>query len=370
MIADINKEDLEEDIQIKVLKQVRQAGLNRADSKLIDKAIMKSTEQITKSQKRINDEYEGESKDPHNDDVQEQFGLEEEKRAKSHNGNAPNSDEPPEHDGVPKLNFLKILGAKANSIIKKAVEDKRNDEIDESIIQRQSILPDNETHFLDIKKTRSHNPKMHPQNELDLDEINMSKQQINNDQLHFTSVKRRVSGRTEINKLSLSKYNRQVSQLPYMRAVPEKKTVRDGAMTLAPKSTKTINLIRMVTNRAIKNVSERPEQDDQNLKQPSNNINLFQKSFQKFKRKVADNINDFQKLKPETKTKINNVIKIEQSIKFRLTRHIMNRMDIFSRFFFPIIFTLWFNFSLFFLDYNYPRFVILNMLTISTLVCK
>ena len=54
--------------------------------------------------------------------------------------------------------------------------------------------------------------------------------------------------------------------------------------------------------------------------------------------------------------KINKIIDIEQSIAFRASRHIMNRLDIFSRFFFPIVFSSWFNFTLFFLDYDIGKF--------------
>jgi hypothetical protein len=92
------------------------------------------------------------------------------------------------------------------------------------------------------------------------------------------------------------------------------------------------------------------------------NNNDFQKSFQKLKSHFREHNEDFEKLQPDTKKLINKVVEIESSKKFRLTRHFMNRLDIFSRFWFPIIYILWLNISLFMLDNDLIRFSILNLI--------
>jgi hypothetical protein len=97
-----------------------------------------------------------------------------------------------------------------------------------------------------------------------------------------------------------------------------------------------------------------------------NNINnTAMKSFQRFKTNIMKNKEEIKKLKPETKFKIEEIIKIESSIQYRLTRHIMNRLDIFSRFWFPIVYVFWLNITLFQLDYNIIRFSILLCVVIA-----
>lgn len=99
------------------------------------------------------------------------------------------------------------------------------------------------------------------------------------------------------------------------------------------------------------------------LAEKYNNIkNPALRSFQRFKNKIMDNKEEIDRLKPETIEKINAIVKIESSIMYRLTRHAMNRLDIFSRFWFPIIYILWLNVTLYQLDENIPRFMVLFLI--------
>ena len=96
----------------------------------------------------------------------------------------------------------------------------------------------------------------------------------------------------------------------------------------------------------------------------------IQKSFQKLKTWIIHNKGEFiQKLKPETRKKIAEVVKLESCIKYRLTRHIMNRLDIFCRFWFPIVYLIWLNFMLLSLEHNYIRFTVFSVL-ISAVVAS
>jgi hypothetical protein len=100
-----------------------------------------------------------------------------------------------------------------------------------------------------------------------------------------------------------------------------------------------------------------------------NNINNpALKSFQVFKHKIMEDKEEIKKLKPGAKQKINEIVKLESSVKYRLTRHFVNRLDIFSRFWFPIIYILWFNSALYQLDENIPRFVILLLIDITMII--
>jgi len=95
--------------------------------------------------------------------------------------------------------------------------------------------------------------------------------------------------------------------------------------------------------------------------------NNLQRSFQVLKSHLKENKDDYKNLDEGTKTLINKVVEIESSINFRLSRHIMNRLDIFSRFWFPIIYVPWLNITLFILDQNITRFVILNFLVFAAI---
>ena len=148
-----------------------------------------------------------------------------------------------------------------------------------------------------------------------------------------------------------SKFQRMVSFQPNKVPIP-KETKPQQAQN---GSTKAMKLFKMVTMKAIKDLSTN-KKDGMMLTQPKPSTSLFHKSFQQFKSKMIDNPDDFAHLKPNVKEKINKIIDIEQSIAFRASRHIMNRLDIFSRFFFPIVFSSWFNFTLFFLDYDIGKF--------------
>ena len=93
------------------------------------------------------------------------------------------------------------------------------------------------------------------------------------------------------------------------------------------------------------------------------------KSFHRLKTRIIHNKGVIlKKLNTETRQKIDAIVKIESSIEYRVTRHIINRLDIFSRFLFPIIYLVWLNFTLFTLDYNYIRFTFISLLITSVVV--
>lgn len=45
----------------------------------------------------------------------------------------------------------------------------------------------------------------------------------------------------------------------------------------------------------------------------------------------------------------------------------MNRLDIFSRFWFPILYIIWLNITLYMLDQNIARFTVLNFLILAVI---
>jgi hypothetical protein len=222
-----------------------------------------------------------------------------------------------------------------------------------------------------MKKYKSHFVKKRQTNEINMNENSSGEpldSEDNKDSKGSSKPRKNPTSSKKVPEPKLDspeeemKINRNASFQHAEVPVPEKRA--HGRKSLIQEGSKTISLFRMITLKAKRELSTNIR-DDSKLNLPGANTNLFHKSFQKFKSQLADNPDDIKNLKPETKSKINEVIKMEQSIKFRLSRHLMNRLDIFSRFFFPIIFVSWFNFTLFFLDYNWARFVILNMLVIA-----
>ena len=146
------------------------------------------------------------------------------------------------------------------------------------------------------------------------------------------------------------------------------KKSNEGALTFQPgvHSTKTLKLLRKVTLKAKHDLDKKP-MDRLGVKYGRTNKN-FQKSLQKLKSQLRENPKEAQELKPTTKKLIKEVIKIESSVKYRLSRHLMNRLDIFSRFWFPILYIPWLNITLFVLDKDVVRFVILNFLILLVVV--
>merc|ERR1711957_232159 len=97
----------------------------------------------------------------------------------------------------------------------------------------------------------------------------------------------------------------------------------------------THDLIRRVTMRAKEDLDKKMGQNKLAVGYDHGN-NKLQKSFQKLKSHLIENKDDYQNLDVDTKNLINKVIEIESSIIFRLSRHLMNRLDIFCRFWFPL----------------------------------
>lgn len=122
-----------------------------------------------------------------------------------------------------------------------------------------------------------------------------------------------------------------------------------------------------MTMKAQINLSKKAKSKEVIVEKYNNIKNPALRSFQRFKNKIMDNKEEIDRLKPETIDKINAIVKIESSVMYRLTRHVMNRLDFFSRFWFPIIYIFWLNSTLWQLDANVPRFVVLFLINIFVL---
>lgn len=140
----------------------------------------------------------------------------------------------------------------------------------------------------------------------------------------------------------------------------------EGLHTFVPHHSLTL-MIKKTSDPALR--KQKKEQAFINFAKMPEELKSLHKSFQKIKSHLYENPDDIDKLKPETKEKISAIIKIEQSVKYRLSRHFMNRLDIFSRFFFPIVWLTWLNITMFMLDGDAARFVLLGALILSILVC-
>ena len=231
------------------------------------------------------------------------------------------------------------------------------------------LVSEGKNRALDMKRYQSTNVIRSDIQKLNLEDNNSDEIEVIPEKSLNPSLKKKPASNKKIEMLLDNseedrKVNRNSSHQPAKGPIPEKRNqVRKN---IIQEGSKTISLFKMMTLKARKNLTETQQNNvDGKLTLPGPTTNLFHKSLQKFKSHVAGNPDEVKNLRPSTKAKINQIIEIEQSIQFRLSRHIMNRLDIFSRFFFPIVFMSWFNFTLFFLDYDWARFVLLNMLIIA-----
>ncbi|CAI2385451.1 unnamed protein product [Moneuplotes crassus] len=140
-----------------------------------------------------------------------------------------------------------------------------------------------------------------------------------------------------------------------------------GQMTLQPgKHKDTIAILKKITMRARKNLNSPNKSKDKITK--NKDAGGIHKSFLRLKTQIKKNNGAIiKKLKTETKKKIEEIIKIETSTSYRLASHIMNRLDIFCRFWFPIVYMIWFNITIFTYGYNYILFSILSVLIVCVI---